>query len=138
MRVTRVMKEYVEKQVNEKRHALGVANRASYEARRKECVEIIRARVAEFRKEIDAILVSYNMDNPAVKREADGYNSREVISFYDGYVTNAKEVDGHRKYEQKLRDREREMLEAFYLECDLGINKEGFLSAVAALNFDEN
>ena len=136
MRVTKTMKEYVEKQLNEKRYALGAANRESYDARRKECVEIISTRVAEFRKEIDAILVSYNMDNPGLKRKKDDYNPREVIGFYEGYVTNAKEVDGHREYEQNLRDRQKEMLEAFYLECDLGLNKEEFLAAVAALNFD--
>ena len=137
MRVTRTMKEYVERQLHEKRYALGAANREGYEARQKECVAVIKARVVEFRKEIDAILESYNMDNPNVRREKEGYNPYEVINFCDGYVTNREEVDSHRAYERKLRDREKAMLESFYLECDLGVNKEEFLAMVAALNFDD-
>lgn len=136
MRVTKVMREYVESQLNEKRYALNKEYRASYEARRRECLDIIRARVDEFRAEIDALLVVYNMDNPAIKREADGYNPNEVIRFFDGSVNNSKELEAHRKHEKELYDRQKEMLNAFYLECDLGINKEEFLAAVAAMNFD--
>lgn len=136
MRVTKVMREYVEKQLDEKRYALGKEYRASYEARRKECYNIIKEKVAIFREEIDAILVSYNMNDPSIIRKEQGYNTREVISFYDNYITNTKEVEAHQAYDRELRNRQKEMLNAFYLECDLGINKEEFLAAVAAMNFD--
>lgn len=136
MRVTKVMREYVENQLNEKRYALGKEYRASYDARRKECSDLIKEKVKAFREEIDAILVSYDMNNPAIKREEYGYNPHEVISFHDGYITNTKEVEAHQAYDRKLYNRQKEMLNAFYLECDLGINKEEFLAAVAAMNFD--
>lgn len=136
MRVTKVMREYVEKQLDEKRYALGKEYRASYDARRKECSDLIKEKVKAFREEIDAILVSYDMDNPAIKREEDGYNPCEVIRFHDNYITNTNEVETHQAYDRKLRSRQKEMLNAFYLECDLGINKEEFLAAVAAMNFD--
>ena len=136
MRVTKVMREYVEKQLDEKRYALGREYRASYDARRKECSDLIKEKVKAFREEIDAILVSYDMNNPAIKREEYGYNPHEVISFHDNYITNTKEVEAQQTYDRKLYNRQKEMLNAFYLECDLGINKEEFLAAVAAMNFD--
>ena len=49
MRVTKVMREYVENQLNEKRYALGKEYRASYDARRKECSDLIKEKVKAFR-----------------------------------------------------------------------------------------
>lgn len=133
MRVTKVMREYVEKQLDEKRYALGKQNRANYEARRKECVAAVKNKVEKCRAEVDEILRAYNMDIP---QEEGGWSHREVVAFYDGHIYNSSEVEAHGKYERGLSERQKEMLDAFYLECDLGINKEEFLAAVAAMNFD--
>ena len=136
MRVTKVMREYVEKQLDEKRYALGKQNRASYEARRKECIAAVKNKVEECRAEVDKILRAYNMDIPQEEDNSRGWSHREVVAFYDGHIRNNSEVEAHGKYERELRERQKEMLDAFYLECDLGINKEEFLAAVAAMNFD--
>lgn len=136
MRVTKVMREYVEKQLDEKRYALGAENRKAYDMRRKECCDLIREKITACRMEVDEILRSYNMDTPTKEREEKGWTNREVVGFYDGHISNSAELEQQRKYERELRDRQKEMLNAFYLECDLGINKEEFLNAVAAMNFD--
>lgn len=136
MRVTKVMREYVEKQLDEKRYALGKQNRASYEARRKECIAAVKSRVEECRAEVDEILRVYNMDIPEEEDNCRGWSNREVVTFYDSRIHNSSEVEAHDKYANELRKRQKEMLDAFYLECDLGINKEEFLAAVAAMNFD--
>ena len=136
MRVTKTMKEYVEKQLNEKRYALIKQNRASYDARRKECIAAVENKIETYRAEIDEILRAYNMDIPKEEEDGRGWSNREVIVFYDAHIRNGDEVIAHDKYDNELRKRQKEMLEAFYLECDLGINKEEFLNAVAAMNFD--
>ena len=130
------MKDYVEKQLDEKRYALMKANRESYEARRQECIDIVKKKVAEFRKEVDLILVEFGMDDPSIKRNENGYNPHEIINMHSNYIMNDKEETGHRNYDRNLRDRQKEMLAAFYLECDLGINKDEFMEAVAKMNFD--
>ena len=135
MRVTKVMREYVEKQLNEKRYALGKQNRASYEARRKECIAAVENKVEECRAEVDEILRAYNMDIPQEEDDC-GWSNSEVVAFYDSHIRNNSEVEAHDKYDNELHKRQKEMLDAFYLECDLGINKEEFLAAVAAMNFD--
>ena len=136
MRVTKVMREYVEKQLDEKRYALGKQNRASYEARRKECIAAVENKIEECRAEVDEILRAYNMDIPQEEDNCRGWSNREVVAFYDGHIHNSSETIAYDKYDNELRKRQKEMLDAFYLECDLGINKEEFFSAVAAMNFD--
>ena len=136
MRVTKVMREYVEKQLDEKRYALGREYRASYDARRKECIAAVKNKVEACRAEVDEILRAYDMDIPQEENDRRGWSNREVVVFYDNHICNSVEVNTHSKYERGLRERQKEMLEAFYLECDLGINKEEFLAAVAAMNFD--
>ena len=136
MRVTKTMREYVEKQLDEKRYALGKENRAAYDTRRKECIAAVKEKVEACRAEVDEILRAYNMDIPQEEGDRRGWSNREVVVFYDNHIHNCIETDAHSKYERRLRDRQKEMLESFYLECDLGINKEQFLNAVAAMNFD--
>lgn len=136
MRVTKVMREYVEKQLDEKRYALGKQNRASYDARRKECIAAVKNKIEEYRVEVDEILRAYGMDIPQEEDDCRGWSNHEVVVFYDNHIRNSSEVEAHDKYANELRKRQKEMLDAFYLECDLGINKEEFLAAVAAMNFD--
>lgn len=136
MRVTKTMREYVEKQLDEKRYALGKQNRASYDARRKECIAAVKSKIEACRAEVDEILRAYNMDIPQEEDDRRGWSHREVVVFYDNHIHNNGEVNAYNEYEHRLRERQKEMLSAFYLECDLGINKQEFLDAVAAMNFD--
>ena len=136
MRVTKVMREYVEKQLDEKRYALGKEYRASYDARRKECIAAVQNKIEACRAEVDEILRAYDMDIPQEEDGRRDWSHREVVVFYSNHIHNSAEVNTHDKYERGLRERQKEMLNAFYLECDLGINKEEFLNAVAAMNFD--
>ena len=136
MRVTRVMKDYVEKEFDAKRLAANKEYRASYDARRKACLEEIKILVDEARDRCDEIMASYDMDIIEERRDGNGYYPYEVIRFYDQSVQNQKEYQAIREHEIKLRDYQKEALERFYLECDLGCDKEKFFEMVAALNFD--
>lgn len=136
MRVTRVMKDYVEKEFDAKRLAANKEYRASYEERRKACLEEIKELVTEARKHTDEILAKYGMDIIEGKRDSAGYYGNEVIRYYDQCVQNQKENQAIRDHEHKLYHYQKEALERFYLECDLGCDKEKFFEMVAALNFD--
>ena len=136
MRVTRVMKDYVEKQMDEKRLAANKEYRASYEARRKACLAEIRALVDETRRVTDKILAQYGMDTIEGRRDSNGYYSNEVIRYYDQCVHNQKEFEKIRDHERKLYDYQKEALERFYLECDLGCDREKFFAMVEELGFE--
>lgn len=136
MRVTRVMKDYVEKEFDAKRLAANKEYRASYEERRDACIKEIEKLVDETRCRCDEILASYGMDIIEGRRDSRGYSSNEVIRFYDQSVQNQKEYQAIRDHEHKLYHYQKEALERFYLECDLGCDKEKFFEMVAALNFD--
>ena len=136
MRVTKTMKNYVEKEFDEKRYAANKEYRADYEARRKACVAEIKQFIYEARDKADEILAKYGMDTMASKRDKSDYYSHEVIRFYDQCVQNNKEYQEIIDHERKLKEYQVEQLERFYLECDLGCDKEKFLAMVAALNFD--
>lgn len=136
MRVTRVMKDYVEKEFDAKRLAANEEYRATYEERRKACLEEIKKLVDEARRHCDEIMANYGMDIIEGRRDSSGYYSHEVIRYYDQCVQNQKERQAIRDHEQKLYQYQKEALERFYLECDLGCDKEKFFEMVAALNFD--
>lgn len=136
MRVTRVMKDYVEKEFDAKRLTANKEYRASYDERRKACLEEIKKLVDETRRCCDEILAKYSMDIIEGKRDNTGYYGNEVIRYYDQCVQNQKEWQAIRDHEHKLYQYQKEALERFYLECDLGCDKEKFFEMVAALNFD--
>lgn len=136
MRVTRVMKDYVEKEFDAKRLAANKEYRASYDERCRACLEEIKKLVDETRRHCDEILASYEMDIIEGRRDSSGYYSNEVIRYYDQCVQNQKELHAIRDHEHKLYQYQKEALERFYLECDLGCDKEKFFEMVAALNFD--
>ena len=136
MRVTKTMKNYVEKEFDAKRLAANKEYRASYDERRKACLEEIKKLVNEARVRCDEILASYGMDTIEGRRDSNGYCNREIIGLYDSCVQNQKEYQAIRDHEHKLYQYQKEALEQFYLECDLGCDKERFFEMVEALNFD--
>lgn len=137
MRVTRVMKDYVEKQMDEKRLAANKEYRTTYDVRRKACMAEIKVLVDEARRAADEILVRYDMDTIEGRRDSSGYYSNEVIRFFDQCIHNQKEFEKIRDHERKLYDYQKEALERFYLECDLGCDREKFFAMVEELGFED-
>ena len=137
MRVTKTMKEYVQKEFDKKRYAANEAYKAGYSARRKACLEEIKKLVEATRDAAALILAEYGMDTIASKRNNGNFYHHEIICLYDQYVQNDKEDKDILDHERKLANYQRERLERFYLECDLGCDKEQFFKMVEALNFDE-
>ena len=136
MRVTRVMKDYVEKQMDEKRLAANKEYRTTYDDRRKACMAEIKVLVDEARRAADEILAQYDMDTIEGRRDSSGYYSNEVIRFFDQCIHNQKEFEKIRDHERKLYDYQKEALERFYLECDLGCDREKFFAMVEELGFE--
>lgn len=137
MRVTKTMKEYVQKEFDKKRYAASAEYRKAYYERKDACSKELFVLLDEVREKSEAILAKYNMDSIKEKREnTEGYFSREIFQIYDQYIQNNEETEDIRKYERKLAEYQREKLERFYLECDLGCDKDSFFEMVAALNFD--
>ena len=136
MRVTRTMKDYVEKQMDEKRLTLNKEYRASYEGRRKACLAEVKELVDETRRAADEILARYGMDTIEGRRDSSGYCSNEIIRFYDQCVRNQQEYDEISAHERKLHNHQKAALERFYLECDLGCDRDKFFAMVEELGFE--
>lgn len=128
MKVTKNMKNYVEKQVNEKLSAKIAPINESLESRKNSCMKEIEALYKGMEEKAEEILTKYNFD---------------LIGAYDKPVVasigriNSYELRDRAALEEivKLRRKRDEMMENFYLECDLGVNKEEFFKMVEAMQF---
>lgn len=131
MRVTKVMKEYVQEEYNKKYEARCAAIRSELKQRHEHCEKELTALFASMHPLINDILRKYGMD--CDEGAAERILNRES-SFY--YVHDTEAEDANNKECARLRKIREERLKQFFLNCDLGCNKEEFLKMVDELNFD--
>ena len=138
MRVTKAMKDYVAKQLDEKRVKANKEFSKAYEERRKQACKEIEQLMETVYPKIDLILEKYNMstkiENSRYCSEKE-YSKEIVKSVYDVAIRNEEEFDKIRDYEHKNYIKQQEMIERFILECDLGIDKEEFFKKVEEMSF---
>lgn len=131
MRVTKVLREYAEKEVNKKKREKIDELWAEHKARR----ENMEAALDEVKKEADkkalAILAEFGYHS----LQGSGRYGRPATEIFDYYITNwshestaelrSKETDICAEYNKKL--------EMFILEMELGGDKDTFFKALAEL-----
>lgn len=131
MRVTKAMKEFAIKQMDEARMAANRAARADYEARRDACEEEIKAFLKRtVNPEILVILAKYNMSS-SVREYGDLRPAEEVVlKLFDSNIRNTEEMNALRDAESARYKTQEKMIEDFVLECDLGCDKEQFFKLI--------
>ena len=125
MRVTKVLKEYAEKEINKKKMEKIDELWAEHKARK----EKMKMALDEVRKEADKkaldILAEF------------GYHSLEskATEIFDYYITNWAHESSQelRNEEYKIREEYDKKLEMFILEMELGGDKDTFFKALAEL-----
>lgn len=131
MRVTKVLKDYAEKEINKKKREKIDELWAEHKARK----EKMEAALDEVRKEADKkaleILTEFGYHN----LQGNGRYGRPATEIFDYYISNWSHESS-----QELRDKENEIraeydkkLEMFILEMELDGDKEKFFEALAAL-----
>lgn len=117
MKITKVIREFMEETLSAKRVAANKEARADYDARRKACIEEIEALRESIREPVENILRKYGMDTEYAR----GYNPKpmfdEIWYMHDSsiqnqnelYVITRKEVGRAETVKKAMRDIELEM-----------------------------
>ena len=131
MRVTKVLKEYVEKEINKKKKEKIDALWAEHKARR----ENMEAALDEVRKKADALALQVLTEFGYYNLENKGRYGRPATEIFDYYISNWAHESSEelRKKEYEIREEYDKKLEMFILEMELDGDKEKFFEALAAL-----
>ena len=134
MKLTKVLREYVEEQMNKARYEADKEARADYEARKTKAVEEIKTYLAEVvNPHIEEILKANNMDLIAerygYKKSAPEY----ILQLNSQFVLNKEEDKMLDEANRKRREKQVEAMKKFAIECELGIDKDEFYERVAEL-----
>ena len=131
MRVTKVLKEYAEKEINKKKRAKIDELWAGHRARR----ENMENALDEVRKKADAlaldILTEYGYYNPYNK----GGYGKSAEELFEYYINNWKHKDTEEleKKTEEIQEEYDKKLEMFILEMELDGDKDKFFEALAKL-----
>ena len=127
MKITKVVREYMENTINMKRVEANAKGRADYNARRKACIEEISALRESMREPVENILRKYNMDTEYSKYYFPKPMFEEVWNVHDFSIQNVDELDAIREKEQSRMNAQKQAIYDIELEMALGGNKEKFM-----------
>lgn len=140
MRITKVIREYMEEYMEEvltkKRLEANNNERAEYDARCKDCEEELEKLLNTIHEEASRILRKYDMDEEttAFGSKQDAFNA--IFSFRPQYIENAEEekvfeANAHKRYETQ-----KEEMKRIELEAALGADKDAFMAMLEAVTFE--
>lgn len=134
MKLTKVLREYVEEQMNKARYEANKEASASYKKRREDAEAEIKEYLAKVvNPHIAEILKANDMDLE-VSRYGDKMSAAEaILSLYSQYILNKEESMALDEEEKKRRTKQSEAMKKFAIECELGIDKDEFYEKVAEL-----
>ena len=130
MKMTKVIREYMEETLSAKRLEANKKSRADYDARRKACIEEIEALRDSMREPIENILRKYGMD-----MEYGSYNPNpmldEIWYMHDSSIQNQNELAIIRNKETERAVNQRKAMHDIELEMALGGDKAKFMEMLA-------
>ena len=137
MKFNKVIREYMEKVLNEKRAAADKADpeTIAYKARREAAQNEIRAIIDRARNEAQEVLDRYSMDLTSARSGDNFPASRDIISYLDYYVMNSKEAQAQRNRERERFNKQKDMMTDIELECALGADKVKFMEMLESVEF---
>lgn len=126
MKITKVIREYMQETLFAKCLEANKKSRADYDARRKACIEEIEALRESMREPIENILRKYGMD-----MEYGSYNPKpmfdEIWYMNDSSIQNQIELTAIREKERGRMETQKKAMRDIELEMALGGDKEKFL-----------
>lgn len=126
MKMTKVIREYMEETLSIKRLKANKETRADYDARRKACIEEIEVLRESMREPIENILRKYDMD-----MEYGSYNPKpmfdEIWYMNDSSIQNQTELTAIREKERGRMETQKKAMRDIELEMALGGDKAKFM-----------
>lgn len=130
MKMTKVIREYMEETLSAKRLEMNKEARADYDARRKACIDELKALRESMREPIENILRKYDMD-----MEYGSYNPNpmfdEIWYMHDSSIQNQNELAVIRNKETERAVNQRKAMHDIELEMALGGDKAKFMEMLA-------
>lgn len=126
MKMTKVIREYMQETLFAKCLEANKKSRADYDARRKACIEEIEALRDSMREPIENILRKYDMD-----MEYGSYNPNpmfdEIWYMHDSSIQNQTELTAIREKERGRMETQKKAMRDIELEMALGGDKAKFM-----------
>ena len=130
MKMTKVIREYMEETLSAKRLEVNKKARADYDARRKACIDELEALRESMREPVENILRKYDMD-----MEYGSYNPKpmfdEIWYMHDSSIQNQNELAIIRNKETERAVNQRKAMHDIELEMALGGDKAKFMEMLA-------
>lgn len=123
MKITKIIREFMEETLSEKRVAANKAARADYDARRNACVEEIEALRESMREPVENILRKYDMDMEYARKPM----FDQVWYLRNSNIQNQEELAIIRKKETERAETVKKAIHDIELEMALGGNKKKFM-----------
>ena len=137
MKFNKVIREYMEKVLNEKRYAADKADSETiaYTNRRKAAQAEVKTIIERARDEVQEVLDRYSMDLTSARFGETAPASRNIINYLDQYVANSKEAQAQRDRERERYNKQKNMMTDIELECALGADKTKFMEMLESVEF---
>lgn len=137
MKFTKVIRNYMEKVLTEKRYAANEADpeTQAYLNRKKSAENEIQAIVDEARYKVREVLDRYGMDMAVRSYGGMEDAAKTVVPFNNSSVKNEKEVKAQNKRESERYNRQANIMEQIELDCALGADKETFMAMLDKATF---
>ena len=130
MKMTKIIREYMEETLSAKRLEMNKKARADYDARRQACIEEIEALRDSMREPVEKILRKYGMD-----MEYGSYNPKpmfdEIWYMNDSSIQNQTELTAIREKERRRMETQKKAMRDIELEMALGGDKAKFMEMLA-------
>lgn len=123
MKITKIIREFMEETLSEKRVAANKEARADYDERRKACIEEIEVLRESMREHVENILHKYDMDMEYARKPM----FDEIWYMRDSSIQNQKELTDIREKERNRMETQKQAIRDIELEMALGGNKEKFM-----------
>ena len=127
MKITKVIREYMEEVLNAKRNEVNKEARADYDARRKACIEEIEALRESLREPVNNILRKYDMDTEYLPSYYNKSMFDEVWSMHNSSIQNQTELGTICKKERDRMETQKQAIRDIELEMALGGDKAKFM-----------
>ena len=130
MKMTKVIREYMEDTLTAKRVEMNKEARADYDARRQACIDELEALRESMREPVENILRKYDMDT-----EYGSYNPKpmfdEIWYMHDSSIQNQNELTAIREKERRRMETQKTAIRDIELEMALGGDKAKFMEMLA-------
>ena len=130
MKMTKVIREYMEETLSAKRVEMNKEARADYDARRKACIDELEALRESMREPVEKILRKYDMD-----MEYGSYNPKpmfdEIWYMHDSSIQKQTELTAIREKERGRMETQKKAMRDIELEMALGGDKAKFMEMLA-------